>query len=146
MGHARQKVEAKPWRTVLSQAEARPALGRPHWGDGRAVLFGDAAFAVFLFAGRGATLAMAGAVVLADALENQAGGRSEDTFAAYEARLRPWVEAAQWMARRNAHLLTPSNRSQSLARGVLLRMAARPFLAPVVRRLLNREGERLGSS
>ncbi len=50
------------------------------------------------------------------------------------------------MARRNVHLFAPANRFRLLARGGLLRMAARPLLVPVVRRLLNREGERLGSS
>ena len=50
------------------------------------------------------------------------------------------------MARRNVRLFTPANRVQLLAREAVLRLAARPFLAPVVRRLLNREGERLGSS
>ncbi len=47
------------------------------------------------------------------------------------------------MARRNVRLVTPANRPQLLARGAVLRMAARPFLAPTVARLLNREGERL---
>ncbi len=58
----------------------------------------------------------------------------------------PWVEAAQRMARRNVHLFAPANRVQLLARGAVLRVAALPFLAPLVKRLLNREGERLGSS
>lgn len=39
----------------------------------------------------------------------------------------------------------PVARVQSFARGVVLRLAARPLLAPVVRRLLNRDGGRLGS-
>jgi 2-polyprenyl-6-methoxyphenol hydroxylase-like FAD-dependent oxidoreductase len=114
----------------------------PHWSDGRIVLLGDAAFAVSLFAGRGATLAMAGAFVLADALAD--GPDEIDTaLAAYEARLRPWVDKAQRMARRNIHLFAPANRFQLLARETMLRLAARPFLVPLVRRLLNRQGERL---
>lgn len=117
----------------------------PRWRDGRAVLLGDAAFAVSLIAGKGATLALAGAVVLADALADRPFGVAEAS-AAYEARLRPWVEAAQKMARRNVHLFTPANRFQLLAREAVLRLAARPLLAPVVKGLLNREGERLGSS
>ena len=114
----------------------------PRWSEGRIVLLGDAAFAVSLFAGKGATLAMAGAVVLADAL---ADGPDEidAALAAYEARLRPWVETAQRMARRNIHLFAPANRFQLLAREAMLRLAARPFLVPLVRRLLNRQGERL---
>ncbi|GGC57539.1 FAD-dependent oxidoreductase [Siccirubricoccus deserti] len=114
----------------------------PRWSEGRIVLLGDAAFAVSLFAGKGATLAMAGGVVLADALAD--GPDEIDTaLAAYEARLRPWVETAQRMARRNIHLFAPANRFQLLARETMLRLAARPFLVPLVRRLLNRQGERL---
>jgi 2-polyprenyl-6-methoxyphenol hydroxylase-like FAD-dependent oxidoreductase len=114
----------------------------PRWGDGRAVLLGDAAFAVSLIAGKGATLALAGAVVLADALAERPG-RTEDACARYEARLRPWTEAAQRMARRNARLFTPANRFQLLAREAVLRLAEWPFLAPFIKRLLSREGERL---
>jgi 2-polyprenyl-6-methoxyphenol hydroxylase-like FAD-dependent oxidoreductase len=109
------------------------------WSAGRVVLLGDAAHAVSLIAGQGATLAMAGAVVLADALADG----PEAACAAYEARLRPWALAAQRMARRNVHLFTPANRLQLLARETILRLAARPFLAPVTRRLLKRRVERL---
>ena len=117
----------------------------PRWSQERVALLGDAAFAVSLIAGQGATLAMAGAVVLADSLADRPGAIDE-ALGAYEGRLRPWVEAAQRMARRNVRLFTPANRFQLLAREAVLRLAARPFLAPVVRRLLNRGGERLGSS
>ncbi len=117
----------------------------PRWGEGRVVVLGDAACAVSLIAGKGATLALAGAVVLADAPADRPG-RVQEASTRYEARLRPWAEAAQRTARRNVHLFTPADRFQLLARQAVLRLAARPFLAPVVRRLLNREGERLGSS
>ena len=114
----------------------------PRWADGRIALLGDAGYAVSLIAGKGATLAMAGAVVLADALADGPDG-VDAALAAYEARLRPWVETAQRMARRNVHLFAPANRVQLLARETMLRLAARPFLVPLVRRLLNRQGERL---
>ncbi len=60
-------------------------------------------------------------------------------------------DAERRKLRGGVHLFTPANRSpanrfQLLARGAVLRLAARPLFAPVVRRLLNREGERLGSS
>ncbi len=94
-------------------------------------------------AGTGATLATAGARVPADASAGRAGG-IEGACARHEARLRPWVEAAQRMPRRNVHLFAPANRFQLVAREVVPRLAARPFLVPVVRGLLNRrEGERL---
>ena len=47
------------------------------------------------------------------------------------------------MARRNVHLFTPANRFRLLAREAVLRLAAWPVLAPLIKRLLNREGERL---
>ena len=57
--------------------------------------------------------------------------------------LRPWGEVAQRMERRNFHLFTPASRSQLLVREAVPRLAALPFVAPLVKRLLNREGERL---
>jgi 2-polyprenyl-6-methoxyphenol hydroxylase-like FAD-dependent oxidoreductase len=87
----------------------------PRCSDGRGVLLGDAAFAVFLTAGQGASLAMAGAVVLADALAGRPD-RIEDASAAYEARFRPWVDVAQRMAKLNVHLFTPANQRQVVAR------------------------------
>ena len=50
------------------------------------------------------------------------------------------------MARRNVHLFAPANRFQLLAREVVLHLAARPVFASLVRRLLNRQGDRPGSS
>ena len=91
------------------------------------VLSGDAGSAVSLIAGKGATLAMAGAVVLAGVLADRPGAIDE-AAAAYEARLRPWAEAAQRMARRNARLFTPADRFQLLVREAVLRLAGWPFL------------------
>ncbi len=116
----------------------------PRWSEGQVALLGDAAFAVSLIAGKGATLAMAGAVVLADALADRPGA-TDEALAAYEAWGRLWAEAAQRMARRNARLFTPPSRFQLLVRETVLRLAGWPFLAPLIERLLNREGERLGS-
>ena len=53
----------------------------PRWSEGQVRLLGDAAFAVSLIAGKGTTLATAGAVVLADALADRPGG-VEGAFAA----------------------------------------------------------------
>ena len=118
----------------------------PHWSAERHAPLGGAGYAASPFAGRGATAAMVGAVVLADALADRPGAINEAPTA-YEARLRPWAEAAQRMARRNVHLFTPADRFRLPAREVaLLRLAARPFLAPVVRRFLNRDGDRPCSS
>jgi 2-polyprenyl-6-methoxyphenol hydroxylase-like FAD-dependent oxidoreductase len=97
-----------------------------------------AAFSVSVIAGKGTTLAMAGVVVLADALADRPGGKSEDAFAAYETRLRPWAEAAPRLARREVRPFTPASRSQTLSDDGVLRLAARPFPVPLVGRSLNR--------
>jgi 2-polyprenyl-6-methoxyphenol hydroxylase-like FAD-dependent oxidoreductase len=132
---------------LLAQAEGvyRDEVAQavvPRWLSERAVLIGDAACAVSLVAGKGATLAMAGACVLADALADNPA----DVDAAcgrYEAWLRPLAEAAQRTARRNLFLFAPANRVQLAARRAVLRLAMQPLLAPLARRLLNRAGERL---
>ena len=59
------------------------------------------------------------------------------------ARARVVAEAAWQTVWRNSHLFAPANRVQLLARETMLRLAARPSLVPLVRRLLNRQGERL---
>jgi hypothetical protein len=51
--------------------------------------------------------------------------------------------AVQRMAWRNINLFTPANRSQLLVREAVLRLAAWPPLALLIKRLLNRDGERL---
>ncbi len=61
--------------------------------------------------------------MLADALAHRTGGIG-GACARYEAQLRPRVEAAQRMARRNVHLFTPANRFQLLVREAVLRLAA----------------------
>jgi hypothetical protein len=53
------------------------------------------------------------------------------------------ADAAQRTARRGLFLFTPANRAQLLLREAALRLAALPALAPLAKRLLNREGAKL---
>ena len=118
----------------------------PGWARCRAVLLGDAGYTVSLIAGRGASLAMAGACTLADAIADAGDPAAANVAAAlarYEQWLRPMVEQAQAMARRNVNLFTPASRFQLRARDVLLRLAGLPGLAHLMRRALYREGQRL---
>ncbi|VXB47557.1 Oxidoreductase [Arthrobacter sp. 9V] len=66
----------------------------PRWSQGRVVLVGDAAHAASLFSGRGTSLAIMGAAILAEELHasDHAHGVA---FARYESRLRPAVVKAQ---------------------------------------------------
>jgi 2-polyprenyl-6-methoxyphenol hydroxylase-like FAD-dependent oxidoreductase len=69
----------------------------PRWTDGRVALVGDAAHAVSLVAGQGASLGVAGAYVLAERL--RAASSVPEGLADYERRWRPVVTDVQEAAR-----------------------------------------------
>ncbi|GAA4668758.1 FAD-dependent monooxygenase [Amycolatopsis dongchuanensis] len=71
------------------------------WSSGRVGLLGDAVFSSSPLSGQGTGLALVGAYVLAGELA-AAGWDPEAGFAAYEARMRPFVEANQEIGRLNA--------------------------------------------
>lgn len=66
----------------------------PSWSQGRVVLVGDAAHCASPFSGQGTSLALVGAFVLAHELARRAQD-SADAFAAYESRMRPFVDLNQ---------------------------------------------------
>lgn len=102
----------------------------PHWRTGRVVLVGDACQCVSLLAGQGASLAVAGACLLAEELEAEKGDVGF-ALARYESRLRPEVESRQKAGRRLAQWFVPDDRARLLARDVAMRLATGP-LAPLV--------------
>jgi len=65
----------------------------PRWSNGRLALTGDAAYCPTPVSGKGTTLAMVGAYVLAGELATHT--TYQDAFASYEKRLRPYVESVQ---------------------------------------------------
>ncbi|MEV0248775.1 FAD-dependent monooxygenase [Nocardia sp. NPDC050712] len=71
------------------------------WSNGRVVLLGDAAFSSSPMSGQGTGLALVGAYLLAGELA-ATGWDPEAGFAAYQARMRSYVEANQEIARLNA--------------------------------------------
>ncbi|MEH1130399.1 FAD-dependent monooxygenase [Micromonospora sp. CPCC 206061] len=72
-------------------------IDAPRWTDGRVALVGDAAYAVSLLAGQGASLGIAGAYVLAERLH--AAASVQEGLADYERRWRPVATAVQQAAR-----------------------------------------------
>jgi len=66
----------------------------PNWHRGRVALVGDAAYCPSLLAGEGASMAMAGAYILAGELM-RCFGRHDQAFQRYESLLRPLVERKQ---------------------------------------------------
>lgn len=65
----------------------------PTWHKGRACLVGDAAYCPTPAAGTGASLAMAGAYILAKKLA--ATNDYRQAFGAYDAHVRPYADKAQ---------------------------------------------------
>lgn len=70
---------------------------QPRWHDGRVALVGDAAYAVSLIAGQGASLGIAGAYVLAERLQESTS--VSEGLADYEQRWRPVATGVQESAR-----------------------------------------------
>lgn len=64
------------------------------WSQGRVLLIGDAAGCISLLGGEGTGLAVTEAYVLAGELQ-RSNGDHQRAFSAYEARLRPFIEAKQ---------------------------------------------------
>ncbi|WP_433592888.1 FAD-dependent monooxygenase [Nocardia sp. CA-145437] len=71
------------------------------WSSGRVGLLGDAAFSSSPYSGQGTGLALVGAYILAGELA-AADWNPEAGFAAYEQRMRPFVEANQEIGRLHA--------------------------------------------
>ncbi|MFD0773357.1 FAD-dependent monooxygenase [Streptomonospora algeriensis] len=96
----------------------------PEWSRGRVTLLGDSCQAVSLLAGMGASLAVAGAHVLAESLAG------EDTVEAalrrYEREWRPVAEEKQRVGRRGARIFLPDSRWMLWARRIALRLSGLP--------------------
>jgi 2-polyprenyl-6-methoxyphenol hydroxylase-like FAD-dependent oxidoreductase len=103
----------------------------PAWSDGRLALVGDAAYCPSLLAGEGASLAMAGAYVLAGELQRFDGDYAT-AFARYEQFLRPLIQRKQRGARRMAGWFAPRTRLGLLARNGLTQLASSKALAPIL--------------
>jgi len=99
----------------------------PRWSEGRITLIGDAAHCLTLVSGQGASTAMGGAYILAEEL-----GKTEDhraAFAAYERRVRPFVEDKQRKARRFAKTFVPGSRLGVQLSYLTMKLMFTPLLA-----------------
>ncbi|ODR79864.1 hypothetical protein BG842_04970 [Haladaptatus sp. W1] len=106
----------------------------PHWSRGRVALVGDACGAPSLLAGQGASLAMAGAYVLAQKLCEE--DPIEDCLSQYEEYMMPEVQKKQADGRRTAKWLFPSSQWYITVRNLGLKLARIPggsrLLKPVL--------------
>jgi 2-polyprenyl-6-methoxyphenol hydroxylase-like FAD-dependent oxidoreductase len=111
-------VPDEPYLDVVAQSVV------PRWRHGRVLLAGDAAHAVSLLAGQGASLAVAGAAALADRIAGH-----DDLDAALDDHERTWravVEPVQRSGRRAASAFVPRHRRDLWLRRVVLRCARLP--------------------
>lgn len=104
----------------------------PGWHRGRVVLIGDACGALTLTSAQGASVAMAGGYLLASALAAHPRDHTA-AFAAYEARLRPFVAERQRRARSFARGLVPATRTGQSVQRMVTRLVLRDACAPPLR-------------
>ena len=97
------------------------------WSSGDVALVGDAAYSPAFLSGQGTSIAIAGAYVLASELAQH--DRPGPAFAAYERRLREYVEKNQNLALRTDSTVLSRTTGQLLRRNIKL------CLVPVLQRL-----------
>jgi len=102
----------------------------PRWHTGRVLLLGDAAAAVSLLAGQGASLGMAAASILAEELDRHPGISSALT--AFETRLRPMVEEHQRAGVSAAKWFVPATRRASFIRRTAVRLTKFPGMTRLI--------------
>ena len=105
----------------------------PRWHSGRVILIGDAAYAVSLVAGQGASLALAGGVALGEALVHDRLAADPSAFDAaladFETRLRPIIVTKQAGGRRTAKWFVPTTPTRLAVRNAAMRLSDLPVLA-----------------
>jgi 2-polyprenyl-6-methoxyphenol hydroxylase-like FAD-dependent oxidoreductase len=133
--------EARPMLEALDRAtdlyvDRMSQIYMPCWSSGRIALVGDAAWAPSFLAGEGSGLGIIGAYVLAGELTR--GHGDPEAFAAYEKRLRPFIESKQKMATHLGGAFVPKSRF-----GVGLRnFVASTFNNPLIAKLVLASGLR----
>jgi 2-polyprenyl-6-methoxyphenol hydroxylase-like FAD-dependent oxidoreductase len=118
--HALDSVEQAPVFLFDSVHQVR----MPRWSTGRVVLLGDAAWCPNLYSGMGATSALRGGAELGRALRENPGDL-DAALAAWESRLRPFINKHQRIARLKQQMFVPSSRPVEALRSVVLRLARR---------------------
>jgi 2-polyprenyl-6-methoxyphenol hydroxylase-like FAD-dependent oxidoreductase len=93
----------------------------PRWYDNRVGLIGDAAHCPTLVSGQGASMAMAGAYFLADALTKT--DSYTEAFQMVAVRLRPHIEKIQKAARSFAPTFIPKSRLRIMLINLILRFS-----------------------
>jgi len=104
------------------------------WHAGRVVLVGDAAWCVTLIAGMGVSTGLAGAELLGTLLQRYPDDLDR-ALTTWEARLRPFVDYYQALARRRQSTLTPAHQWQVTLNHGLFLAGSLPLISPLLKRL-----------
>lgn len=129
LGRRAVRSATEPYLDRVAQTVVEP------WVRGRIVLLGDAAGAVSLLAGQGASMAIAGAERLAEELAFARHATDVARgLAAFQREWRPVVEREQARGRRLAAAFAPHSRIELEAQRAMWRATAIPGVAHVVAR------------
>jgi 2-polyprenyl-6-methoxyphenol hydroxylase-like FAD-dependent oxidoreductase len=109
----------------------------PAWSKDNVVLLGDAAYCVSLIAGQGASLAMAGAFLLAEELS--ACSDIRQALTRYERRLKPAIEKKQAAGRKMVDWFLPNSSLRLAMRDTIMRLSALPVARSLVKRAISPE-------
>jgi len=107
----------------------------PIWHHGRVALLGDACDCPTLLSGHGASLAMAGAYLLAEALHE--ASTYQEAFQRYEQQMRPYVQAQQKSARSFARFFLPGTSFGLFFQQTLAKVLFRETFRSLLRREFN---------
>lgn len=111
------------------------------WSHGRVVLLGDSAWCVSLFAGYGSSLAVAGAHLLGDALD-QRPNDIPGALHVWGSQLRPTVRSKQRQGARAKSLFIAPNRFYLWLRLRVFRLSGTRMVVALMRRFLGLTGSR----
>ncbi|MEP7289660.1 MAG: FAD-dependent monooxygenase [Chloroflexota bacterium] len=109
----------------------------PAWSLGRVALLGDACGCMTFASAQGASMALGGAYVLAEALQKQADYQA--AFLYYESVLRAAIEQRQQTARGVIKTLLPRNKIEFALQLTMLNVVLRDPFAGVLRRVMHTE-------
>ncbi|GAA1330093.1 FAD-dependent monooxygenase [Saccharothrix algeriensis] len=102
------------------------------WSRGRVVLVGDSAWCVSLYAGMGASAALAGADLLGTMLQRHPG-HIPGALTSWEAQLRPHLTGYQQTGVSGRFFFTPDNRRQIALRSIIARGVRLPVIGDALR-------------
>ncbi|NBE92333.1 FAD-dependent oxidoreductase [Nonomuraea sp. KC401] len=107
----------------------------PHWHHGRVVLVGDSAWCVTLYAGMGASSAIAGSELLGTMLRRHTDDLP-GALRAWEGRMRPFIQTEQDGALSMRRIFTPGDRKEQIMRTAMIRLRRRPLLRQAMGKIM----------